>query len=285
LSGTSDKWLLVRSHFFHPYPKYLQLRDLLRSRIRKELRVGDVLPPEPELAAQFRVSRETVRTALRGLEDEGLIRRRPRIGTVIAALPGSSTESRVTGLVEDFTALGLDTGTVVRSQRLVVPPKDVAAELGVDPEAAVLCIERIRHLNGDPLAYHEALVPFPPAKKLHGRELSKVALINELQRLGEPLVEEWQRIEATIADTSLAGPLRTTLGAPLLLVTRRLRTRYGRLALLFRTHFRADRYYYTVALTPTATTRKATSKVDARKRRTPTHWGDMTLGRRRGRTQ
>jgi DNA-binding LacI/PurR family transcriptional regulator len=44
---------------------------------------GDVLPPEFALADQFNVSRPTVHRAMRELMAEGMVRRKPRTGTVV----------------------------------------------------------------------------------------------------------------------------------------------------------------------------------------------------------
>src|SRR3972149_1337530 len=48
-----------------------------------KLRSGDQLPPERELAAEFKVSRTSVREALRTLESIGLIQIRPGGGTFV----------------------------------------------------------------------------------------------------------------------------------------------------------------------------------------------------------
>lgn len=48
-----------------------------------QLKPGDRLPPEREIAAQLGVSRESVRTALHDLELKGLADRRPGRGTVV----------------------------------------------------------------------------------------------------------------------------------------------------------------------------------------------------------
>lgn len=50
---------------------------------RKELREGDVLPPERELAQQFDVGRNTLREAIKVLQVYGIVDRAPRLGTVI----------------------------------------------------------------------------------------------------------------------------------------------------------------------------------------------------------
>jgi len=63
-------------------PLYVQLRELLRSRILKgEWGKNDALPTEDVLANSFRVSRATVRQALAELVQEGLIVRRAGLGT------------------------------------------------------------------------------------------------------------------------------------------------------------------------------------------------------------
>jgi len=58
-------------------PAYLRVSEAIRARIlRRELREGEVMPTETELARQFEVNRSTVREALRKLESAGLLGRR-----------------------------------------------------------------------------------------------------------------------------------------------------------------------------------------------------------------
>lgn len=51
--------------------------------VRGDIQPGDVLPPEGTLGAEFEVSRNVVREAIRALAAKGLLRGRPRTGTQI----------------------------------------------------------------------------------------------------------------------------------------------------------------------------------------------------------
>jgi DNA-binding GntR family transcriptional regulator len=65
---------------------YRQVVDrLLASIDAGRIAIGDALPPEPELANRFSVSRHTVREALRILDELGIVDRRPGVGTTVKA--------------------------------------------------------------------------------------------------------------------------------------------------------------------------------------------------------
>lgn len=58
-------------------PAYLRVSEAIRDRIlSRDLKEGQALPTETELARQFEVNRSTVREALRKLESSGLLGRR-----------------------------------------------------------------------------------------------------------------------------------------------------------------------------------------------------------------
>jgi DNA-binding GntR family transcriptional regulator len=65
-------------------PRYQQIADTLREEIRRgEHAVGRFLGSEAELKARFKVSRHTVRDALRVLDELGLIARRRGAGSIV----------------------------------------------------------------------------------------------------------------------------------------------------------------------------------------------------------
>ena len=232
---------------FNPYPKYLQIREALTRRIDRGMDVGQQLPTEKELCREFNVSRETVREALRGLEDDGLISRSPGRGTFVRRRPPRLVESRLTGLVEDFSALRFDTEARTLATGPVVPSAEVAERVGAEPNEMVYRIVRLRSLEGQPFAYHEAFLPLEIGSRLVRLDLDKSAPLREIQEtLHLQATEDRAKIEAIAADTEIAPQLHVALGAPLLMVTRHFLLPGSRASGLFRSIFRADRYYYTV---------------------------------------
>jgi DNA-binding transcriptional MocR family regulator len=70
-------------------PAYLQLAIYLRGAIIvRQLPPGSPLPSEPELTARYRVSRDTVRRAMRLLREIGIADTRRGVGHFVTRTPG-----------------------------------------------------------------------------------------------------------------------------------------------------------------------------------------------------
>jgi GntR family transcriptional regulator len=236
--------------FFNPFPKYLQVRDILLRRLQREFQPGDQFPTEQALCREFGVSRETVREALRGLENDGWLSRRPGQGTFVLRRPPARRDRRLTGMAEDFTNLKLDTEARVLEKGVVKAPVEIAETMKLAEGEEVYRIVRVRSFEGEPLAYYEGYFPVEIGRRIAKLNLRRTSLVHELgATLGIAFWEELQTIEATVADTALAQLLDASLGAPLLSLTRVFVTEEDNLRILFRSSYRADRYYYTVKLT------------------------------------
>lgn len=103
---------------------------ILRDRIIDgDLARGDSLPKQEDLMAEFRISRPTLREALRHLENEGLLTvRRGSIGGSVVEVPTAATSAYTFGLV-------------LQSRKASI--SDLAAAIQrIEPLAAALCAAR-----------------------------------------------------------------------------------------------------------------------------------------------
>jgi DNA-binding FadR family transcriptional regulator len=107
-------------------PNYRRVADAIQSRILgRALRDGDALPPELELAAQFDVTRSTVREALRELESLGLVERRRGTKRMVVTRPDAG---RVADRVGNALALAdVSVREVWETLTIIEPPSAEAA--------------------------------------------------------------------------------------------------------------------------------------------------------------
>jgi GntR family transcriptional regulator len=196
-----------------------QVADVLRHQIHSGA-FDDGLPGETELAAEFSVSRNTIRAALTALKIEGLIERGPKVGTHVAQRKYDHGLDTLLGLKETFKSHG-EVRNEVRAAMAVAAPPTVAQRLRLESGQQVVFIERLRHLGGLPLSLDLTyLVPDIGAQVLtHALETNDIfALIEQLS--GRPLGAASLALEAIPADAHSAATLQVPDGAPLLMLER-----------------------------------------------------------------
>jgi len=125
----------------------VQLREAITS---SHFKRGERLPSEAELAAEFQVSRSTVREALRALVSEGLISKVPGAsgGSFVETVDHQSLETQLSQSMETILKLGSVTFTEVAAVRelLEIPSARLAAANRGDQQLVELegVIERER---------------------------------------------------------------------------------------------------------------------------------------------
>lgn len=113
------------------------------------------LPSEPTLAKQLRVSRATLREAMRSFEGQGMIRRRQGVGTFVAAkVPVMDTGLEV---LESIETLAQRSGLTVRMGELqvhqILADEKLATALNVMEKAELTHVERTIYTDYRPIAY------------------------------------------------------------------------------------------------------------------------------------
>jgi GntR family transcriptional repressor for pyruvate dehydrogenase complex len=122
---------------------YEQITEQIQSRIMTgELRPGDKLPPERELAEQFGVSRTAVREAVKALHEKGLLEVRPGNGTFISNITDTTSEVMRDSL-DLIVNVGLVNGLVELMQvRTLLEPGIAALAAEMATEANIQAMQQ-----------------------------------------------------------------------------------------------------------------------------------------------
>ena len=136
----------------NPTPLYLQLQQSIEEAVRKgALKADAALPGERDLAKQLGISRVTVRKAITGLVQKGVLVQRWGSGTFIA--PQMRLEqplSRLSSFTDDMSARGLQSSAVMLSRSTGPASTDELMALGLSPGELVSRVNRLRLADGIP---------------------------------------------------------------------------------------------------------------------------------------
>lgn len=141
-------------------PIYIQIADQLKQHIQQQVyQVGDKLPSETELSAQFGVNRHTLRRAIELLKQEGLLRVDRGIGIFVAASPIRYPIGKRVRYNEALRAQGR-TGGYKTLQAIEIPADTkVAPKLELKPGAPVALIEMLDLADSQPLGVSSSYFP------------------------------------------------------------------------------------------------------------------------------
>src|ERR1700757_4412500 len=108
---------------------YQRIQNAIRKRIdASELKPGDAVASERELAKTHKVSLMTARHALAGLEREGIVERRRGAGTFVAS--PKIHFNKLMSYTEHMSSRGLSPRSRVLVAKIVDQEPEVAARLG-----------------------------------------------------------------------------------------------------------------------------------------------------------
>ena len=203
-------------------PLYLQVYRSLRAQIESgDVKVGDFLPPEPELEKRFKVSRTTVRKAVDLLSKEGRVDAMQGRGTEVLDFKAIQNLQYVTSFSETLR----DKGFAVRYRNITVDlvsgPQRVVGELKINPDVRLVRIQRITLANGKPIALMtNYLLPdlVPGIEKKIAKMKSLYSFLEEEYAINIRSATEY--ISAKPASPSEAEKLNVSEGSPLLVVRR-----------------------------------------------------------------
>jgi GntR family transcriptional regulator len=163
-----------------PMPLWAQLERVLRERLDRG-DFDDRFPTDGELVNEFGVSRHTVREAVRHLNKAGILRRERGRGTVVNRTEFEQPLGALYSLFQSVEAAGIEQRSVVRELRETTDAA-VADRLGLEPDAPLFFLERLRFAGPDPLALDRAWLSMADAGVLLDSNFERTALYDELDR-------------------------------------------------------------------------------------------------------
>jgi GntR family transcriptional regulator len=231
-------------------PLYRQIQSDLRERIsRGELAPGSRLETEQELMARYEVSRATVRQALAGLVNDGLVEIRRGLGTYVRK---GVMEHRLGGFYSysrEIERHGMRPGTRVRSLQVERASPRVASMLELDPGDRVVALGRIRLADDEALVTETSYLPAERFPGLERLDLSKRSLYDTLTSdYGVRPIRARETFEPVLMTEDEAEMLEGSAGGPALRVERTTYDGDGHVIEYCHSTVRADRYHYSVEL-------------------------------------
>src|SRR5712691_1965856 len=132
-------------------PAYKKIQNVSRKRIEGgQLKIGDSVDSERELARIHGVSLMTARHALTSLEREGIVERRRSAGTFVA--PPKVHFNKLMSYTEQMASRGLVARTHVLCCKIVDREPEIAARLALPSHGQLVKVERLRLAGDEPFA-------------------------------------------------------------------------------------------------------------------------------------
>lgn len=127
-------------------PLYLQVRDHMKQRIESgEWKEGEVIPAEKSLAKHYNVSRVTMRTAIKGLVDDGTLVRKAGFGTTVAINKSSMSHfTLVRSFTNEMNEMGLPSKTMHVELKMIEADVILASIFGISPGDKLYNLIRVR---------------------------------------------------------------------------------------------------------------------------------------------
>ncbi|MDP5308188.1 GntR family transcriptional regulator [Paracoccus spongiarum] len=229
-------------------PLYLQLHRRIAEAIAAgDLRPGDSLPSEREMAALTGLSRVTVRKGVEALVASGQLVQKRGSGTFVAPQVERLEQalSLLTSFTEDMQRRGMQVESRWLARGLHTPAPEEVMALGLGANDRVARLERVRSSDGVPLAIERASLP---ARLLPDPETVDASLYAVLEARGNRPVRAVQRISAANLGPKDADLLGVATGAAGLRIERLSYLPSGQVVEFTRSLYRGDAYDFAVEL-------------------------------------
>jgi len=223
-------------------PAYQRIQGAIRKRIESgQLRTGDSVASERNLAKIHQVSLMTARHALATLEHEGVVERRRGIGTFVAA--PKIHFNKLMSYTEQMASRSLTAGSKILFSKIIHDEQEIAARLALPSNTGIIKLERLRHASDAPFALETCYFSSADFPNLLFMPLNRESLFKILER--EYQVELGyadEEVDATAADVRTAELLSVSPGEPLMRIRQLIYSTKGKAITYVLGFYRSDRH-------------------------------------------
>ncbi|MBO9590272.1 GntR family transcriptional regulator [Devosia sp.] len=226
-----------------PEPLWRQAAEVIRNQIASgKLAAGGRIPAERDLLEQLSISRVTLRRALQSLVEDGVLTSSHGRGWYVSADAPREFPNTLESFSETAARLGLIPSSDLLRAEIRPATLDEAEILGIAPGIALFHLDRIRRLDGVPVAVDTSYFPATLRSDFSGVDFRDSSLFQLLLEAGVDLARGETTIEARAADAELAGYLGIEPGKPILAMLQLIVDATGKPVLSSTVRYVGDRY-------------------------------------------
>jgi GntR family transcriptional regulator len=223
-------------------PAYKKIQATIVKRIENgQLKPGDAVDSERELAKIHQVSLMTARHALTALEREGMVQRRRGAGTFVA--PPKVHFNKLTSFTEQMAGRGLVACSKVLSFGVADNEQEVAARLALSANSRLIKLERLRLAADEPFAIETCYLSAEEFTGITRGSIARGSLFSILETgYGIQLAYADEEMDATAASPATANLLKVERDEPLLRIRQVIYSTKGKATLYVLGLYRSDRH-------------------------------------------
>lgn len=207
--------------------RYIQIKNSIQEDILSHrYQVGEKIPSERELAAQYGVTRVTLQKAMNILEQEGFIERIHGKGMFVANviedhvfMLNNGTGDSILGFSREFGQQAKITSQLI-THDLIVAPQAIAGQLEMQPTQRVHFIRRVRLIDDIPVLVEDSWINSEVIANIPATVLEQGSLYQYIEEVTGKKIKFYNSvIEGDLFNEELAALLSISAGMPMLKVS------------------------------------------------------------------
>ena len=231
-------------------PLYQQIKEDIKAAIQQgTYKAKEQIPTEPELSAEYSVSRITVRRAIEELCGEGYLIKRQGLGTFVST-PRIHRKITEVNRLESFSTLCQSCNMVAGAHllsRQIVPIRQEEQEFfGLGSDALLIYVERLRTADNLPIFLENMFFPYQTYRGLMTEDLNNRSIFQVMKQIDGRTVNDTSRrtLEIAKASPKQAQKLGISTGEPLLFMNCYFIDQEGHPLCIGRQYYVGSRYMF-----------------------------------------